>query len=114
MAIVRNLTRGTVVTTAAEVADGHWRRMRGLIGRRRLAHGAGMILPRVSWIHTAFMAFPVDIVFYDRGGHVLRTIEHMAPWRPSPICWRAHAVIELPPGAVQASRTRVGDVLRVE
>ena len=111
---VRNVTRGTTLATAAEVADGRWRRLIGLIGRQRFPHGAGLILPSTPWVHTAFMAFPIDAVFYTRAGYVLRTVEHLLPWRVSPFCWLAYAALELPVGTVESSRTRASDLLQIE
>src|SRR6266508_6845631 len=108
VAQVRNVTRGTELASAAEVAFGPWKRLRGLIGRRSLARGAGLILHHAPWIHTAGMSFPVDVVFCTRAGYVLRTVEHLAPSRISPFCWRAYATLEVPAGAVRATDTRPG------
>ena len=88
--------------------------MVGLIGRQSLPNGAGLILPHTLWVHTAFMAFPIDVVFYSHGGYVLLVIEHLAPWRVSPICWRAYAALELPAGTALAADTRAGHLLRID
>ena len=111
---VRNVTRGTVLAREVPVAGTRWGRLVGLIGCAELPHGTGLILPRTPWVHTAFMRFPIDVVFYSHGGYVLRVVEHLTPWRVSPICWRAHAALELPAGAVRASGIRRGDLLRID
>ncbi len=80
---VRNATRGTILAGEALVADSRRARMVGLIGRESLPHGTGLILSRTPWVHTAFMAFPIDVVFYSHGGYVVLVIEHLAPWRLS-------------------------------
>ena len=41
------------------------RRLRGLLGKGDLPSGHGILL-RPAWsIHTAFMRFPIDVVFLD-------------------------------------------------
>ena len=111
---VRNVTRGTTLAGAAQVADGWWRRMVGLLGRQELPERAGLVLPRTPWVHTAFMGFAIDVVFYSRAGYALPTVERLRPWRLSPVCWRAYAALELPAGTVRASRTRRGDRLQID
>ena len=56
---------GRIVCERVVVADRAHRRMRGLLGRKYLRQGEGMVL-RPGWsIHTAFMRFPIDAVFLD-------------------------------------------------
>jgi len=111
---VRNMTRGTMLAEDALVAGTPLARLVGLVGRRSLPQGAGLILPHTPWIHTAFMAFPIDVVFYSHGGYALLVVEHLAPWRASPICWWAYAALELPADTVRVSGTRAGDLLRID
>ena len=111
---VRNVTRGTMLAEDALVAGLPLARLVGLIGRQSLPQGAGLILLRTPWVHTAFMSFPIDVVFYSHGGYALLVVEHLAPWRVSPICWRAYAALELSAGTVLASGTRAGDLLRID
>ena len=114
MAIVRNVTRGTVLASTARQAGSARERMLGLIGQPALLEGAALILPGTTWIHTLLMAFPIDVVFYGGSGHVLSVVEALPPWRVSPISWRARGTIELPAGTVRRSGTRAGDLLRVD
>ena len=58
---------GRVVAESVIVADSTMRRLRGLLGKRDLPSGHGVLL-RPAWsIHTAFMRFPIDVVFLDAG-----------------------------------------------
>ncbi|MGI8424399.1 MAG: DUF192 domain-containing protein [Chloroflexota bacterium] len=111
---VRNVTRGTVLAREALVAETLRSRLVGLIGRAELSTGAGLVLPHTPWVHTALMSFPIDVVFYSHGGYVQLVVEGLAPWRVSPICWRAYAALELPASTVHTSGTRDGDLLRIE
>ena len=112
--VVHNTTRGTVLATAARRAASAPARALGLIGRPALVEGTALMLPGTTWIHTLFMAFPIDVVFFGASGHVLSTVEALPPWRVSPICWRARGAIELPAGTVRRSGTRPGDLLRFD
>lgn len=77
--------------------------MVGLLGRSDLPETEGLLLAPAWSIHTWFMRFPIDVVFIDREGTVLRVVERMRPWRLTSER-RAHAVIELAAGVA----TRVG------
>ena len=95
--------RGTVVCDRCEVADGPLTRLRGLMGRRDLPRGRGLLLRPAPSIHTFFMRFPIDAVFLDAELSVVGVETDLAPWR---VAGRrgARAVLELPAGEA----TRVG------
>ena len=79
------------------VADRAHRRMRGLLGRRYLRAGEGMVL-RPGWsIHTAFMRFPIDAVFLDADQVVMKIEHDVRPWR-TVSCRGAREVVELAAG----------------
>jgi hypothetical protein len=56
------------------------------------------------------MRFPIDVIFIDRDGRVVRIVPALAPWRMA-MSARAKAVIELAAGTAAASDIRVGDLL---
>jgi len=60
-----------------------------------------------------FMRFPIDAVFTDRSGRVVRVVPHLKPWRLAIGGKDAHAVLELPASTVARSPTRPGDLLRI-
>ena len=81
------------------------------MGRRTLPAGEGLYFPGTNCVHTCFMRFPIDLVFYDRGGVVLHVSHALAPWRVSRYCRGARGVIELPAGTARETATLPGDVL---
>jgi len=85
-------------------------RARGLLGRKALPAGEGMLFPRTRAVHTHFMRFPIDVVFVDRDGVVVRVVAALAPWRAAS-CRRADAVLELASGECARLRVREGDRL---
>ena len=65
---------GRVVAESVAVADSTLRRLRGLLGQARPASGHGVLL-RPAWsIHTAFMRFPIDVVFLDADQVVIKIV----------------------------------------
>lgn len=65
----------------ARVARTLFERIRGLIGTKSLPEGEGMLILRCNSIHTFFMSFPIDAVFLDRDGNVVKTVRNIRPWR---------------------------------
>jgi hypothetical protein len=85
-------------------------RNRGLLGRDSFPAGVAMVLAPCSGIHTWFMRFPIDVIFVDRAGRVLRVGRTVPPFRVV-FCLKAFAAIELAAGA--SLDTGAGDVLAV-
>jgi uncharacterized membrane protein (UPF0127 family) len=84
--------------------------MRGLLGRRELAPGEGIVL-RPSWsIHTFFMRFPIDVVFVDADQVVAKVVGRLKPWRTA-TCRGARDVVELRSGECERLGLATGDRL---
>ncbi|MEI6166296.1 MAG: DUF192 domain-containing protein [bacterium] len=80
------------------VADTFWKRSIGLMGRRGLNPGQGLLLSPCGSIHTCFMCFSIDLIFLDSNGRVVRIVQQVPPWR---FVWgggKAHSVIEVQSG----------------
>ena len=105
---------GTVVADPLEVATNVLTQGLGLMGRARLPERGGLMIERCNGIHMMFMRFPIDAVFLDRSGRVVRVVERLAPWIGLvPFVRRANRVVELPAGAASRLQLRPGDELRV-
>jgi uncharacterized membrane protein (UPF0127 family)/CheY-like chemotaxis protein len=107
-----NASDWQIVCHRAILADRTLRRMRGLMGRSGLAEGEGMLLRPAPAIHTAFMRFPIDVVFLDNETRVLEIIEALPPWRTASNR-RSRAVLELGAGEARRRNVRVGNQLLV-
>jgi uncharacterized protein len=116
MARVLRLTKtdGTIVAEPLEEATNIWSRGIGLMGRRGLPPNGGLLIHRCNGIHMMFMRFPIDAVFLDKRGAVLRVYEDVRPWiGVVPFVFRADKVAELPTGAVRRHAIKAGDQLTV-
>lgn len=109
--IVHNQTRGVTVADSVELADSFWRRGKGLIGRKSLPNGYGLVIRPCGSIHMFFMSVPLDVLHLDREGRVVKILHGIKPWRFGPIVPKSKWVVELPVGAVARSGTQVGDVI---
>jgi uncharacterized membrane protein (UPF0127 family) len=101
---------GAVVCERCTLARNPITRMRGLLGRRGLAQGEGLLLQPAGSIHTFFMRFPIDAVFLDRSGSVVDVVRRLKPWRAATRL-RARAVLELAAGEAERLTLRVGERL---
>jgi uncharacterized protein len=101
---------GRIVCERCEVANTVVTRARGLLGRKNLPSGAGLLISPGFSIHTLFMRFPIDAVFLDRSGSVVDVVRRLKPWRAATRL-RARAVLELPAGEADRLTLRVGERL---
>lgn len=90
---------GSLIVTKAVVANSFWRRFVGLMGRDRLNDEA-LIFPRTNAIHTFFMKVPIDVLFVDKRGQVVRSVCQVPPWKIGPTAKGATWTIELPAGTL--------------
>ena len=111
MSRVLNETKGTVVAEQVRVADGIWSRFWGLMGRRCLPEGHGLLLRPSASIHTAFMRFVIDVVFLDRESRVVKVVPQMKPYRVAAALSGGHSALELPAGAARRAQVEPGDRL---
>jgi uncharacterized protein len=102
---------GRTVCERCVLADGPLTRMRGLLGRRALPIGQGLLLRPAGSIHTLFMRFPIDAVFLDGERRVVKVVAGLRPWRAA-AGRGARAVLELPAGEAGERGVRAGDQLR--
>jgi uncharacterized membrane protein (UPF0127 family) len=111
-ALIVNRTRGTNVCEQAELADNPWLRLKGLLGRKSLEPGHGILLRPAPSIHSAFMRFEFDAIFLDRDMKVLRIVEQLPPWKARS-AKGAKSVLELAAGQIAVRGVQVGDELAV-
>jgi uncharacterized membrane protein (UPF0127 family) len=98
---------GTVVCEHCLLAESMFTRLRGLLGRKGLAEGEGLLLRPASSIHTAFMRFAIDAVFIDRENRIVKVAAELRPWRMA-ACRGSRAVLELPAGEAARRGMRPG------
>lgn len=100
-----NQRTGNTVASDVEIAATRATRRKGLLGRATLDPSAALVLAPCFAVHSAFMQFPIDVLFLDKDGTV-RRIAALKPWRIAASIG-ASAVVELAAGGARG--LRVGD-----
>jgi uncharacterized membrane protein (UPF0127 family) len=109
-----NQDRDKSLATDGRLANTFWLRLRGLLGKKSLSEGEGLVLVGEKSIHTLFMKFPIDILYIDKDYRVIRVDENMVPYRLGPFVTKSAYVLEVPVGTIAATNTKVGDQLKFE
>lgn len=76
-------------------------RARGLLFAKPLEPGQGLWILPCNSIHMFGMSYPIDVVYTDQGGEILRIAESVRPWRAS-AHRPAHGALELLGGQARA------------
>ena len=72
-----------------------------------LAERAGLLLPGCSGIHMFGMRYPLDIIYLDRDGKILKVVAELQPWQISG-CLQAAAVLEVGSGTAARQGWQAG------
>ena len=81
MEIALRLENGSTVCERCVLADTALMRMKGLLGRAALQGEEGILLRPASSVHTAFMRFPIDVIFLDKENRIAKIAPSLRPWR---------------------------------
>jgi hypothetical protein len=101
---------GSPVCERCLLAETPLTRLKGLLGRRRLSPGEGLLLRPASSIHMFFMRFPIDAVWVDKGLKVLKVSHNVGPWKVAG-CKGANGVVEISAGEASRRGVEAGDQL---
>lgn len=107
-----NATRNLLLASPIETAFDSATRRRGLLGRTGLSQSEALVIAPSNAVHTFGMQFPVDLLFVNRHGMVLKRVIALRRRRIA-LSLRAFAVIELAAHHRGVSETSVGDVLAI-
>jgi uncharacterized membrane protein (UPF0127 family) len=105
------LVRDGTVLTPVDIAWTRAARRRGLLGHTEI--DGVLVLEPCRQVHTIGMRCPIDVVWCDRRGKVLR-MATLRPGRVSRPVLRSRFVIEASAGATAAWGLRRADVVVVE
>ena len=91
-----------------EIADTFMKRFLGLMGRKKIPFGRGLLIEPCNSIHMFFMRFSIDAVYIDENFIVKKVVKNLPAWTGFSICMGAHAVIEFAAGEADRLNIRVG------
>jgi uncharacterized membrane protein (UPF0127 family) len=110
---VTNQSRGQVLADRADIADTSAKRRTGLLKHTGLEPGEGLWIAPCEGVHTFGMKFAIDVLFLNKKKKILKVRPNMVRRRMA-LSLRAHSVLELPAGTIEATGTAKGDQLEFE
>lgn len=97
-----------------ETADTFFTRFLGLMGRKKLPDGDGLLLENCGSIHCFFMKFPIDVIYLDGDRKVIYK-ETVKPWKTGTCKFlfshKKTSVLEVNAG--EAKNVRIGEEMRL-
>jgi len=103
-----DLNSGVRVADRLQIAATFSQRLLGLMGRRSLDPGEGLLLLKCRSVHTCFMRFPIDVAYLDEDMWVLAVHEEVQPWRFLRAVEMGEHTLELPAGTLRHLGVKVG------
>ena len=91
-----------------ELAESFLSRLRGLMGRRRLEKGRGLLLAPCNSIHMLFMRFAIDVIYLDKEFCIKKIARNVLPWIGMSFCIGAHGALEMASGEAERLKLAVG------
>ena len=85
-------------------------RIRGLLGRPALQPGQCLLIEPCSAVHAIGMTYPLDLVFLNSAGRIMKLVHRLRPWRMA-VCAGARMVLELPAGSIVTLEMTAGQTL---
>ena len=89
-----------------------WQSFVGLMGKAAVSSEEALIFYRTNSIHTFFMRFSIDLIYFDVNLKVVKVVPSLKPWRVS-FCPKAYGVIEVLGGEADAKGLTVGQDLKL-
>jgi len=111
---VRNTTRGSVLAENLLTLRSNFPRTLRHINRNGLPAGCALWITPCQAIYTVGMRFPVDILFIDNRGIVVKTLRCFPPNCYVESGNGAVSAIELPCNTIAESCTEAGDLIRLD
>lgn len=107
------LKNNIVITDNAELADTFFARFRGLMFRRTIAEDYALCITPCNQIHMLNMKFPIDVVYLDEGGTVIKTDVNVQPGKICKTVQNANSVIELKSFSASKLGIQNGDTIKI-
>ena len=111
--ILKNKKTSEIIAHRVLRAKTYRERLRGLLGYKHFErHKALWIYPCTS-VHTFFMAFPIDVLFVNKGLIVKSIFKEISAWNILGPVSEAFSVFEFYGGVLKEKNINIGDELDV-
>ena len=109
-----NVSRDSLLGDQIRVANTHWTRLRGMLGRPEPQPGEGLLLDPCQSVHMYWMSYALDVAFLAEDGTVVAVYSELQPSRLSGRHKDAVRALELRAGMLEQSGTQVGDRIELK
>ncbi|MGI4994199.1 DUF192 domain-containing protein [Halobacteriovorax sp. GFR7] len=103
---------GIEICKQAIVADSFYKKLKGLMFSESMDGFDGMIFYGTNAIHTCFMNYKIDVVFFNSKNEIKKIYRGLKPWRHTQIVFSASRVLELADGQLP-QEIKEGDTLEL-
>ena len=111
---VRNKTRGTMIARHLMTLNSNCYDALRFLNRCGIPRNCALWIAPCRAIYTVGMKKSVDIVFLNRHGRVITMFRNFPPDCIADSTCRAVSAVELPPDALNESKTGLGDTLELD
>lgn len=111
---VRNINRGSVLADTLLTLRPNFPRILRHLSRHGLPSDCALWISPCHAIYTVGMRFPIDILFIDNRGIVIKALRSIPPNCFVESSSDAVSAIELPCNRIAESSTKVGDLLQLD
>lgn len=109
-----NSSKNNFIADDVKVADNFITRTFGLIPRKTISQGEGLIIKPCCSVHTFFMKFEIDVLFINSKNEIVALFENAKKNRILSIILSSKYVIELPSGTIIAKNIEKGDFVEMQ
>ncbi len=110
-AIIRK--NGITLTENCQVADSFFTRFMGLMFRRSIPEDYALHITPCNQVHMLNMRFPIDVIYLDASGTVVKIDENVQPGKICKTVKNAKSVIEVTGFYSSENNIRQGDMIEV-
>lgn len=103
---------GKVLADQCMLANTFFSRLKGLLGKKGLSSSEALLLIPCDMVHTLGMRFPIDLIFVDKQGEILKIENDLKPNRLAARVRNSHCVVEMAAGMAKELGLVPGDTLR--
>lgn len=111
--MVINRNNNNIIVEQGELANTFFNRLKGLLGRKTIYPGEGLLIYPCDMVHSIGMRMEIDVLFVSKDNRIVHIIERMIPNRISKQIENSCYVLELPSGYVARTGTKGGQDLCV-
>ena len=111
---VRNINRGSVLAETLLTLRSNFTRTLRHLNQNGIPSDCALWISPCQAIYTVGMRFPVDIIFIDNRGVVVKALKNFPPNCYVESSKKAVSALELPCNRIAESGTEVGDLLQLD